>query len=683
MASLNLYSSVCELSGIGPAYAKKLEKLEIRTLYDLISYFPRSYEDRTQIRNICDLEAGVPCCFHGTVISYPHTSHIRKGLDITKVTVSDMTERLNLVFFNQPYVKDQLKYGADYVFYGALREDFGNQIQNPIFEPARKAGTVTGKILPVYPLTAGLSNKTISKCIHQALNACLKELPEILPLSVRDQYRLPSAEEAYRIIHEPPGFAELAVAKRRLIFDEFFIFSAGLSILRGRRSTAYTDAWTDTDITPFTAQLPFSLTGAQARVLKQIAEDVGSGTPMNRLVQGDVGSGKTAVAAAAMYMAFRSGKQSAMMAPTEILAEQHYATISKLLSPLGIEVVLLSGAMTAKEKKWVKDRLSAGQARVVIGTHALLTSDVSFRELGLVITDEQHRFGVGQRSAFAEKSKNPHMLFLSATPIPRTLSLIMYGDLDVSVIDELPAGRKPIETFLVGEGMRQRIEAFIRKHVSAGNQVYVVCPAVEENEDCNLKSAEQWSNYLQTQVFPELTVGMVHGKMKSAEKDAVMRSFAEGDIHILVATTVIEVGVDVPNTTLIVIEDAERFGLSQLHQLRGRVGRGSEQSYCVLISDTKNPDTKARLKALCSTNDGFRIAETDLALRGPGDFFGSRQHGLPQFKVANLEMDLKTLHEAQEAAVALRYDAIQADPAYTPLLQRIRTLFSSKNTAFN
>jgi len=683
MPELSLYSPVSSLSGIGPTNMKKLEKLGIRTLYDLLSYFPRSYEDRTKIRNVCDMEVGVPACFRAMVISYPKTSHIRKGLDITKVTVSDMTSRLNLVFFNQPYVKDQLKYGAEFVFYGTLKEGFGTQLQNPEFEPISSAGRTTGRILPVYPLTAGLSNKVLVRCIGQALDACASTMPEILPGTIREKYQLADAPFAYRMIHAPRSYQELELAKRRLIFDEFFIFSAGLSIMRGKRSIERIPPWENTDITPFINHLPYSLTGAQKRVIDTIAQDVSSGVPMNRLVQGDVGSGKTAVAAAAACMACANGKQTALMVPTEILAEQHYASLTAMLSPLDIEVVLLTGSLTAREKRWVKERIASGQAQVVIGTHALLTNDFSFRELGLIITDEQHRFGVGQRAALAERSRHPHMLFLSATPIPRTLSLIMYGDLDVSVIDEMPAGRKPVETFLVGEDKRERINGFIRKHVDAGNQVYVICPAVEENEDSDLRSAEGWAGELQTVCFPDLRVGLVHGKMKPAEKDRVMRAFSANELQILVATTVIEVGVDVPNTTLIVIEDADRFGLSQLHQLRGRVGRGQDQSYCILVSGSQKPETRTRLKALCATTDGFRIAEQDLALRGPGDFFGNRQHGLPQFKVADLEMDLKTLREAQEATSILSCDQLQMDPAYRPLLQRIRALFDENASMFN
>jgi len=674
---LYLNAPVSALSGVGPARAKQLQKLGIYTVFDIISHFPRAYEDRSKITPIFEMEVGVPACFKATVISYPRTSHIRKGMDITKLTVSDMTERLNIVFFNQPYVQEKLKYGEDYVFYGALREGYGNQIQNPDF------GKSHWGIVPVYPLTSGITNNILQRCIKQALDACLDTLPDILPQSVREKYGLPDVKTAYKAIHEPNNFADLEQAKRRLVFEEFFIFAAGLAIMRSRRTAVSVCPWQNIDAAKFKSLLPFPLTNAQEKVIAQIKADISSGKLMNRLVQGDVGSGKTAVAAAAAFMAYQAKKQSALMAPTEILAEQHFATLSSLLSKLDMEVVLLTGSQAAAEKKWVKERIKSGQADLIIGTHALISDNTEFADLGLVITDEQHRFGVAQRTLLAEKGQHPHMLFLSATPIPRTLSLILYGDLDVSIINELPPGRTPIKTYLVDESMRQRIFAFVRKHVDAGNQVYVVCPAVEENEELNLKSAEVWADYLQKEIFPDLKVGLLHGKMKAPEKDAVMRRFALNEIHVLVATTVIEVGVDVPNATLILVEDADRFGLSQLHQLRGRVGRGGVQSHCVLMSESKKSETLTRLKALCSTTDGFKIAEHDLALRGPGDFFGKRQHGLPQFKVANLELDLLTLQQAQEATQILDVEQLQNDGAYRPLLQRIQSLFQEEKISFS
>ena len=464
------------------------------------------------------------------------------------------------------------------------------------------------------------------------------------------------------------------MAKKRLIFEEFFLFSAGLSLMRAARSAKKTAPYEALDLTKFAESLPFRLTGAQVKAIKEIRQDLKKGAPMNRLVQGDVGSGKTMVAAAAAYLAIQNGHQAAMMAPTEILAEQHYQSLGKLLGKLGIHTVLLTGSMTQKQKTLTRQAIEDGSAQMIIGTHALLSDTTVFHDLGLVVTDEQHRFGVAQRSKLSAKGQDPHLLVMSATPIPRTLALLMYGDLEVSIIDELPPGREPVDTFLVGENMRARINAFIRKQVEEGHQCFVVCPAVEESLD--MKAATTWAETLQQKVFPDLRVALLHGQMKGSEKDAVMASFAAGDADVLVATTVIEVGVDVPNATLMVIEDADRFGLSQLHQLRGRVGRGKAKSFCILTSQNKNPDTNRRLKALCKTTDGFKIAEEDLQIRGPGDFFGSRQSGLPTFRVANLSYDMQTLKDAQAASAQwIDAEGTSDTPEAVALRQRIGELF--------
>ena len=478
--------------------------------------------------------------------------------------------------------------------------------------------------------------------------------------------------------------AEAELAKKRMIFEEFFVFSAGLSLMRAARKEKKTEPYTDFDMAPFYDSLPFTLTGAQSRAVGEILEDFRRGIPMNRLVQGDVGSGKTMVAAAAAYCAARNGAQTALMAPTEILAEQHFASLSALFVPLGVSVALLTGSMTGKQKKDVRERIAAGEIQVVIGTHALLSESTRFDNLGLVITDEQHRFGVGQRSRLSAKGEDPHLLVMSATPIPRTLALILYGDLDVSILDELPPGREPVDTFLVGESYRPRINAFIRKQVAEGHQCFVVCPAVEENEELGIKAASVWAETLQQTVFPDLRIALLHGQMKGAEKEAAMASFARGEADVMVATTVIEVGVDVPNATLMVIEDADRFGLSQLHQLRGRVGRGKAKSYCILTTHNRNPETLQRLKALCKTTDGFKIAEEDLRLRGPGDFFGSRQSGLPAFRVADLGCDLAAMKGAQQAS-ADWIDAYGASdtPEAKALRQRIGDLFARSEGTMN
>ena len=638
------------LKGVGPARAKQFANLNIFTLRDLICHFPRGYEDRTKIVPIEKLQVDVPACFKAMVMNTPRTSHIRKGLDLTKVQVADHSGRLNLTFFNNKFAAEQLQYGKEYIFYGAVSGDFiGYNMTNPIFESMESAPMTTRRILPIYPLTAGLSNQVLLKTVRQAMAVC-DPPPEILPESVRTQYGILPAERAYQAIHEPNSMAEAELAKKRLIFEEFFVFSAGLALMRAARAEKKTEAYADTDLTAFYGALPFRLTGAQQRAIEEILRDFQKGAPMNRLVQGDVGSGKTMVAAAAAYCAIQNGRQAALMAPTEILAEQHYQSLGRLLSLLGIRTELLTGSMTVKEKRLVRERIASGEAQLIVGTHALLSDTTSFQNLGVVITDEQHRFGVGQRAKLSAKGTDPHLLVMSATPIPRTLALLMYGDLEVSILDERPPGREDVDTFLVGESYRPRINAFIRRQVAEGRQCFIVCPAVEENEELGIKAATVWADTLQQTVFPDLRIALLHGQMKGAEKEEAMASFARGEADVMVATTVIEVGVDVPNATLMVIEDADRFGLSQLHQLRGRVGRGMAKSYCILTSHNRNPETIQRLKALCKTTDGFKIAEEDLKLRGPGDFFGSRQSGLPAFRVADLSFDLDTLKQAQQAS---------------------------------
>ncbi len=679
---MDLFSPVTDLRGVGPARAAALQRLGIFTLYDLLAYFPRDYEDRTNPVEIAQLQPGVPACFEALVVSQPVLRRIGKGRDVTKLTVADETGKLTLHYFNQPYIKTQLHYGQSYYFYGTLLEH-GMQMANPAFEESGRPGTVTNRLLPVYPLTAGLSNRTLCACIRQAFSAA-GALPELLPETVREQYGLCGVTEAYTAVHAPESWEALQSARKRLVFEEFFIFSAGLAVLRASRTELHTIPYDTACMDAFFRALPFRLTGAQSGAIDQILRDLSSGHVMNRLVQGDVGSGKTMVAAAACFCAVKNGKQAAFMAPTEILAEQHEKTLSALLGPLGVHVLLLTGAKTPAQKRAAREKIASGESQLIVGTHALISTGVEFHALGLVVADEQHRFGVAQRTRLTEKGDAPHLLVMSATPIPRTLALIAYGDLDVSVIAELPPGRRPVETFLVSEALRERLNGFIRKQCAGGHQVYVVCPAVEDGEENTMKSAEGWAQTLRDETFPELRVGLVHGRMKSAEKDAALSAFRAGDYDILVATTVVEVGVDVPNATLMVIENAERFGLSQLHQLRGRVGRGSAQSYCVLVSGTKNEETKKRLQALCKTTDGFKIAEQDLALRGPGDFFGSRQHGLPLLKVASLQMDLETLRDAQQAAAAViqTADSLNA-PELAPLKARVEALFTRQEVSLN
>ena len=679
-----LTDPVTVLKGVGETRAQQLEKLGIRTLQDLVCFFPRNYEDRTKFLPLNQLTVGEPSCFQAMVVSTPRTSYVRKGLVYTKCTISDNTTQLRVTWFNQPWMADQLKAGTVYYFYGALAGDERrHELQNLVVERADSPPVVTRRIIPIYPLTKGLTSKYIQQLIRQALEACGEDLQELLPQAVLEREDFLTVQEAYNEVHWPTSQARLQRARQRLVFEEFFLYALGLGLMKSRRTKISHYPCSKPVPESFYQNLPFSLTGAQRRTLDEISSDLLSGAPMNRLVQGDVGSGKTMVALGAMLQAVENGYQAALMAPTELLATQHYNTISKFLEPLGIQCLLLTGSTPTAQRRRYLDYIAVGAAKIVIGTHALFTDTTDFNNLGLVVIDEQHRFGVRQRAALSAKGDTPHMLVLSATPIPRTLALILYGDLDVSVIDELPPGRESVDTFLVGSGYRQRLNGFIRKQVDKGHQVYVVCPAVEENEETTLTAAETMYETLQY-TFPDLSVGLVHGKLKSDAKDLSMGAFLRGETQILVATTVIEVGVDVPNATLMIVEDADRFGLSQLHQLRGRVGRGGGKSYCVLVSDNKNADTRKRLKALCATNDGFEISQQDLDLRGPGDFFGSRQSGLPTFHMASLVTDLSILKQAQIAAEEyLTTQPDPSDPVHEILMQRVRGLFESAEDTFN
>ncbi|MCF0120436.1 MAG: ATP-dependent DNA helicase RecG, partial [Oscillospiraceae bacterium] len=557
----------------GEARAKALNKLGIFELRDLVSYFPRAYEDRTRIKSISEATVGETVCVRATASTEPRLSRIRRGLDIVKVTVFDERSAMDITFFNQSYVRDAIKRGEEYIFYGKIGGSLTRpEMTNPQFEKAEAPNTA-GRIVPVYRLTAGISQKIIANAVLQGLRACGDELPEYLPQGIRRKYELAQARFAYENIHFPPNAEALELARRRLIFEELFVLSCSMALIKGQRERQTCKTLEKPDINEFLGALPYSLTGAQRRAADDVLRDLTGGVRMNRLIQGDVGSGKTVVAALACWTAAKNGGQCAFMAPTEILANQHYRSLSELLEPLGVRVGLLTGGMTAKQRRDASERIALGMYDVVIGTHALISGTTVFKNLTLVVTDEQHRFGVDQRAALSQKGNGVHTLVMSATPIPRTLALIIYGDLDVSVIDELPPGRQKVETYSVGEKMRPRINAFIRRLVDEGRQVYIVCPMVEESEsfDDDMKAAVDYEEKLRTEVFPDKRVALVHGKLKPKEKDAVMASFTAGDTDILVATTVIEVGVDVPNAALMVVENADRFGLSQLHQLRGRV----------------------------------------------------------------------------------------------------------------
>lgn len=683
-----LHTDIRFVKGIGEKRAQLLGKLGITTLQDLICHYPRSYEDRSNFRDIASLTPEETVCIKAFVTVAPTLTRMRNGKPCVSLTISDETGSLQVTFFNNPYVKQQIFLGNEYHFYGKIYQStYHLSMINPAFEARHKAGIITGRIVPVYPSATGISQTFLMTVIQSSLTALNGNYPNILPDAVCKRHALVPVDEAFQNIHAPESIEKLNAARKRLIFEELFVLACGLGLLKERRTYVNGVAFQTVDWDVFYRTLPFTPTNAQKRAIHEATSDMCTGRPMNRLIQGDVGSGKTLIAAACIWFAFQNGKQSAFMAPTEILAKQHFATLSELLAPFHIPLTLLTGSMTEKQKRHCKEDIVLGTASAVIGTHALLSSGVDFHDLALVIVDEQHRFGVRQRSALLEKGSTPHILVMSATPIPRTLALILYGDLDVSILDELPPGRQTVDTFLVDDSMRNRIYRFILRLVTEGRQVFIVCPRVEEDENENadtIKSAEAYASELQTSIFPQLRISCIHGKMHAKQKDAIMHDFLAGEIHILVATTVIEVGVDVPNSALMIIENAERFGLSQLHQLRGRVGRGIHKSYCVLFSNTKNQDTKKRLQVMCETSDGFRIADADLKLRGPGDFFGARQHGLPEMHMADLCNDIELLQIAQqEAKTLLKTDPYLQHEENKPLLQRLKVLFHLYGETFN
>ncbi len=680
----DLQTDIRYLKGVGEAHAKHLQKLGITDVASLLRYFPRSYEDRTVMMPVRALQGGETCCVCATVANDPRASHIRKGLDLLKFRAMDSSGFVDITYFNQPYLRDKFHRGDTFVFYGKVEKNGSFlQMTNPLFE-AEDAHRVTGRIMPVYPLTAGVSQNLIGKIMEQALHECGEELEEFLPEEVRREHNLCHIRFAYDNIHFPQDAVALQTARRRMVFEELYLLCLGMRTLRSSRDQSVGQACREVSLDPLYDAIPFSLTGAQKRAIDDITRDMCRRQPMNRLCQGDVGSGKTMVAAAAIFFAARNGLQSALMAPTEILAEQHYHSLAPMLENMGIRCALLTASTPSKQRKSILAQLENGEIAVAIGTHALISSDVVYGNLGLVVTDEQHRFGVNQRSALSEKGNHPHLLVMSATPIPRTLALMIYGDLDVSVLDELPPGRQKIDTYAVPTSYHKRLYAFLHKQIDEGRQAYIVCPMVEENGDLpdERKAVNAYAEMLQKTVFPDLTVSGIHGKMKAKEKEELMRRFSDGEVQILVSTTVIEVGVDVPNATVMLIENAECFGLSQLHQLRGRVGRGKHKSYCVLVSDNTGEENRQRLQIMTETNNGFTIAEEDLKLRGPGDFFGQRQHGLPPLRVADLECDMELLHEAQSAAEKLLRE--DGDLNAHPLLrERVEALFALAASAMN
>lgn len=644
------------LKGIGDAKAKQLLRLGVFTVWDLLTYFPVRFEDRSKLTKIFDLQHETYSCVSAVAVGDVKEHYVRKGLTYYKLYIRDDTGIACCIFFNNKYIKNMFKAGYEYTFYGKINiRGREREILSPEFELSSQ-NQCTKCIVPVYPLTNGITQKFLRKTISEAYSLYGKYIQDIIPAEILRQYSLCSADFAIKNIHFPTDGASLEIAKKRLVFEEFFVLQTALRKMKAAGKKMSGIKISDTDFTPFLSALPFSLTDAQQRVVGEIANDLTTGFVMNRLVQGDVGSGKTVIAALAMYICAKNGFQSAMMAPTEVLARQHYTDLSPLLEKFGIRCALLTGSTTAKGKKEIYEKLQNHTLDAVFGTHALITDKVNFSDLALAVTDEQHRFGVRQRMQLSDKGAGVHTLVMTATPIPRTLALIIYGDMDISVIDHLPPGRQVIDTYCVGENMRDRIYAFIRKEVEKGNRCYIVCPSVEESESSTLKSAQEHYAHISSSVFPDIPVGIVHGKMKSADKEKAMNDFINGSTKILVSTTVIEVGVNVPEATLMVIEDAQQFGLSQLHQLRGRVGRGKEKSYCVLFCSSFSDEIKERMQIMTKSNDGFKISEKDLSLRGPGDFFGTRQHGALQFKIADLANDITVLKDSATAAHQLLSD---------------------------
>ena len=686
MATIN--DSVQYLKGVGPAFAKKFEKLGIHTIRDLLLCYPRKYIDYTQPYTVVSAPYDTDCCVRATVLQKEPARRITGGRVMSRVLAADDSGILSLTWFNAAYAADNLTVGESYYFEGRIGGALTRRGTAVAARLARRellhplvrteAQVAACPFVAVYPGTEGLPASRHAACAHAAL-AFADELTDPLPPALLTRYRMPAKAQAVRAIHAPQNAADLAAARRRLIFEELYLLQIGIFLLRSHGRNRTSAPMHPLDLGPFWRSLPYPPTGAQRRSTEEIVSDLCGEVPMNRLLQGDVGSGKTLVAAAAIWFAAQNGWQSALLAPTEILARQHAATLADRLEPFGVNVTLLVGGMKARERHIALSAIADGRAGLVVGTHAVLTDTVEFKNLGLAIVDEQHRFGVRQRGLLAGKAQSPHLLVMSATPIPRTLGLLMYGDLDISVLDELPPGRKPVKTWFITGKKRRDMYGFLDKQIAAGHQVYIVCPAIEENEASGgLQAVTTYYTETACALLPHRRIGLLHGKLKPKEKDDVMQKFKAGELDVLVSTTVIEVGVDVPNATVMVIENAERFGLSALHQLRGRVGRGAADSCCILISDNVNEPVRERLQFLCRTPDGFAVAKYDLETRGPGDFFGAAQHGLPTLRVADLVQDTKTLRVAQDEAKALlAKDPNLIDPAHRALSDEVERLFET------
>ena len=663
------------LKGVGPKTAERFEKLGIVTLADLLCHYPRRYIDFSRPYSIAEAPPDTECVVKAEVFAKPAGRILPGGRRMERITAGDDVSNLEITWFNNPYATQKLELGQEYYFEGIVT---GGMLRRQMVNPqVRTAAQITAAPFEaVYPQTEGLSSTVIAKCIRQLLPHA-ELLPDPLPEEMLKKYRLLSKADAVRAIHCPATEEEAFAARRRLIYEELLVLQLGIGRMKNRGSASTGAPMQRLDPAPFWASLPFSPTGAQRRAVDEILTDLSGSTSMNRLLQGDVGSGKTLVAAAAIWACIRSGYQAALLAPTEILAAQHAENLNRMLAPFGMRVALLTGGMKAAARRTTLAAIRSDEADLVVGTHAILSEGVEFARLGLAVVDEQHRFGVRQRGMLAEKAANPHLLVMSATPIPRTLGLLIYGDLDISILDELPPGRKPVKTRCITGKKRRDLYGFLDREIGAGRQVYIVCPTIEDTPDGGLNAVKSYYEDIAKALLPDRRVGLMHGKLKPKEKAAVMDDFKAGRLDALVSTTVIEVGVDVPNATVMVIENAERYGLSALHQLRGRVGRGAAESWCFLVSDNTAESVQKRLRFLCSTSDGFAVAQFDLDTRGPGDFFGSRQHGLPTLQIADLMNDTRTLHAAQaEAAALLAAVPLLEAPEHSLLAAQVEQMFT-------
>ena len=668
------------IKGVGDKRAKLFARLDVKNIYDILRYYPRGYVNYSDARKIEEVRPDEVNCVLAKVCSPVRESYIRKNMTVFKLAAKDETGVINITIFNNKYLAESLEEGGEYFFIGKVTEDYG------VFQMTPGSVRKFSEELfysPIYSLTAGLNSFTVERIVKNALSLFkTKNLSDPIPDEIRSKFKLCHEQYAVESIHFPKNENDIEIARRRFIFEELFLLQCGMLAMKERTREENAQPIKGGFDSDFISGLPFELTNAQKKVIDECMRDMGKKMPMNRLVQGDVGSGKTVVAAALMYSTVKNGFQCVLMAPTEILAKQHFETFSSLM-PDDVRIALLTGS--TRNKKKLKEKLAAGEIDVVIGTHAVITDDTDYKSLALVVVDEQHRFGVKQRSALSSKGENPHVLVMSATPIPRTLSLIIYGELDISIIDEMPKGRKKVRTYYVNSSYEKRIYAFIRKNLEAGRQSYVVCPLVEENEEIELTAAEKYYELLSEKVFTDFKVGLLHGKMKAKEKEKVMEAFSSGEIRLLVSTTVIEVGIDVKNATIMLVRDADRFGLSQLHQLRGRVGRGSDESYCILMTDNQSESVKKRMDLMCRTDNGFVLADEDLKIRGPGEFFGSRQSGLPNLKIASFANDLDFVRKAASAA---RY-VFSSDPkleksSNASLKDAVKRMFDkNESTVFN